>query len=235
MSKLVQSLALMSALVATPMLATANPCQNGSIEVEGYGEVLVLPDVATLGFNVKNEQKDAKVAKANVEKSVAAFIAKLENLKLNKDAVNASEFSMYSTFEYKNSKRIFTGYQVSREVKVTVNDFALIDKVIAAAIDANITDIYGFSYDISNKAKFQEQATLKAIEDAKVKAQVLAKGFNLKVTKPCSIKYGNQGGFISPQVRALQASAMDNSQGVVDYSPKKQTISSQVIVTYGFE
>ena len=142
---------------------------------------------------------------------------------------------MYSTFEYKNSKRIFTGYQVSREVKVTVNDFVLIDKVIAAAIDANITDIYGFSYDISNKAKFQEQATLKAIEDAKVKAQVLAKGFNLKVTKPCSIKYGNQGGFISPQVRALQASAMDNSQGVVDYSPKKQTISSQVIVSYGFE
>ena len=39
MSKLVQSLALMTALVATPMLATANPCQNGSIEVEGYGEV----------------------------------------------------------------------------------------------------------------------------------------------------------------------------------------------------
>ena len=85
MSKLVQSLALMSALVATPMLATANPCQNGSIEVEGYGEVLVLPDVATLGFNVKNEQKDAKVAKANVEKSVAIEV-------LNKALVDSDSY-----------------------------------------------------------------------------------------------------------------------------------------------
>ena len=74
-----------------------------------------------------------------------------------------------------------------------------------AAVDAGITEINGFEYTIKDSKKLEDEANQKAINDAKNKAPVLAKGFGVKIKKACSLKFTNSNNVSSYRLQSRMA------------------------------
>ena len=72
----------------------------------------------------------------------------------------------------------------------------------------------------------------------KKKAQVLAEGFDVKLGKPCLLKFGYETE-AQPIVgaRLMKASMMDNAEGSVEgtYTPQKQVVESQVYAKFSID
>ncbi len=221
--------------------AADNDCTKaGIIEVVGSGEVESVPDLAVLRFTSSFEAKNTKKVRDEVEKKVTALVKSAKALGITDDEIVSGNFTLYPKYRYSDKgAQIFEGYSASRDVTFRLKDFSLIEKVAQCAVDAGITRINGFSYEIKDTSSLKAQADAKAIADAKDKAQRLASGFDVKIKGACSLRFENSG---VPQVRhrnMLMASAMAKNSAdgpeVVEYTPEKQTVHSTVYATFSIE
>ena len=112
---------------------------------------------------------------------------------------------------------------------------------LKAAVDAGITEINGFEYTIKDTKKLEDEANQKAINDAKNKASVLAKGFGVKIKKACSLKFTNSNNVSSYRLQSRMAKvatlavANDENDSNTEYSPEKITISSDVFASFAIK
>ena len=242
--KIVLALAL-----AVPMLgvtqaqaAALGGCEVGKakVEVVGEGEVKVMPDRVRLNYSVSAVKPTADEARREVEKTVTAFSDAFKALKLDDKAFVADSINIFPRYEYneKLKKQELQGYEARRNVDIKLSDFALIGKINDMAIAAGINQIAGYEYTVSDRKKYELEAAKKAIEDAKIKAKLLADGFRVKVGTPCTLSFQNNGIAVyrnaAPRMMALAAAAPE-SNVVSTYSVEPTVISSSVHVVLNLE
>ncbi len=221
--------------------AADNDCtKSGVIEVVGIGEVESVPDLAVLRFTSNFESKSTKTVRDEVEKKVTALVKSAKELGITDDEIVSGNFSLYPKYHYSDKGvQIFDGYAASRDVTFRLKDFSLIEKVAKCAVDAGITSINGFSYEIKDTSSLKAQADTKAIADAKDKAQRLAEGFAVKIKGACSLRFENSGVAPIRHRSMLMTSAMAKNSAdgpeVVEYTPEKQTVHSTVYATFSIE
>lgn len=238
--KKAQLVALVTAMLgATSFSAQAYDCNKaGVIEVNGQSRIEAMPDVAIISVNATFKSDKAKKSKDTVEEQVNSLIKKVTALGVDKDLIKAQSISVYPTYHYTERKRIFDGYVANRFVSIELKDFDLIDKVNKAALDSGISEINSVDYQLKDNQDLIKQAQKLAIADAKKKAQVLAEGFDVKLGKPCLLKFGYETE-AQPIVgaRLMKASMMDNAEGSVEgtYTPQKQVVESKVYAKFSID
>lgn len=229
---------LLSSLLALSVCAQAQTdCSKaGIIEVRGTSKTELMPDVALLSYTAVSQNKDASSAKKLTEQKVSAFVRAIKNLGLSDSAVTASSLNLYPVYSYsKDNKKNFEGYSSSRDVKISVTDFALIDRITSLAVENSITRVNGFSYSVKDLSKVKEVTDRLAIEDAKKKASVLADGFKLSLSKPCRIRFEGSYNELMP-LRATVLKRTDAaSEEPAFYQPEKITVTSEVFVEYSID
>ncbi|SRR5574344_860787 len=219
----------------------ADPCaENGLIEVVGTAKVDAMPDVAVLSFVGKAEDMMASKARDNAEKQISSLINKAKSLGIKKDEISSGSITLYPKYHYdKENGQVFDGYIASRNLEFKIQDFSLIEKLTTSAVESGITSINGFSYQIKDSSKLKEQADEKAIVDAKNKANRLAKGFDVKIKKACSLKFNDSGAPIVYRRHAVTASMMslnkENETKASEYMPENLTIESSVYASFEIE
>ncbi|NLK85512.1 MAG: SIMPL domain-containing protein [Aeromonadales bacterium] len=237
----------LSLAAVLPLSLMVSPCfaldcaSSGTIHVEGNSSIEVMPNIAELTYSSTSENKDAKIARQNVEKTISKLVDAAIKLGIKKENIISDSLNMYPKYTYPESKKpVFQGFSATRQVTVKVEDFSLIDKITTAAIDAGISGIYGFRYDVKDQSKYKLEAEKLAITDAKEKALRLANGFDVKLGKPCSLKFDKQSDFqmynaTSPRLlKTAMVNDMAQSSAVA-YSPEKQTLTSKVYATFIIE
>lgn len=180
---LAASLLALSTTLATNVHAqTEGLTQEGTVlEVNGEGLVKVLPNEVVLNFNVSDTQKDAKVARDNVEKVVREFSKNVSVAGIDDKKFVADNLYINPQYTYVKNERKFEGYNARRDVKVTLDDFTLISKVTDLALKSGINGVSGIQYSVSNSKTYNNKALELAVADAKDKANQIAKGFEMKV------------------------------------------------------
>ena len=217
--------------------AMADSCINGSlIEVEGSAFIEVIPDVAVIRLNSIGEDLDATKSQKISEQKLSLFLEKVKKLGLKSEDINSKTVTAYPKYDYVKDEAKLIANCVSREIVVKVSDLKLIDSVIKAAIDSDITHVNGISYEISNYQEYEQKAKLMAIDDAKEKAKILAKGFGVKLSKPCRLKstLGYDSVNETSAINLMRASAKADGNNL-DYIPQKQQVSSNVYASFSFK
>ena len=243
MNKKVLFLVLSATLLSFSNNSYANICSEaGLIEVNGHGQVEAIPDLAVLSYSAKNEEKNAKDAREKTEKQITKLYESAQKSGFKKEHIVSSTISLYPRYSYTNEgKRVFEGYVATRDITFKVADFSLIEKLTTAAVDAGITEINGFEYTIKDTKKLEDEANQKAINDAKNKASVLAKGFGVKIKKACSLKFTNSNNVSSYRLQSRMAKvatlavANDENDSNTEYSPEKITFSSDVYASFAIK
>jgi uncharacterized protein len=232
--------------------------QENMISFSGHGEVTAVPDIANVYFTISKDAKTVKEAQtlvAGIEKK------SLDSLKANnvldKD-IKTANASFYPKYEYKQavcppvpmgmgysgvtvsptspyycppSKQIITGYTASESITVKVRNTDDVGKIMQELGTLGVTDLSGPNFSIDNEDTLKAQARKKAIDDAKAKAEVLAKDLGVHLGKITS--FSESGNYPMPMysTKAMMDSASGSSAPAV--IPKgENTISSDVTITY---
>lgn len=165
--------------------------QQQGIWVTGQGKVTAVPDIATLSLGI--EAQDTSVAQAQTRAAGAmesVMSALTKNGVAQKD-IQTQQFNIQkvSRWDDKNQQEIVIGYRVTNIVTAKIRQIdktgTIIDAVSAAGGD--LTRIDNIAFSIDDPTAYSAQAREKAIADAKVKAEQIAKLAGVSLGAPTYI------------------------------------------------
>lgn len=167
-----------SAAFAAPQQETPRP----TLSVDGQGTGTAAPDMATVTIGVTTQGKDAAKAQndnAWVSNQIQAAVRGLGIAEKDIQTRNYSFYPNYSTD--KDRRNEVTGYTVNNSVIVVVRDIKLTGKVIDAALNNGANEINSLDFSASDTKAVRKVALLNAVQDARDKADIIAKGLDKRI------------------------------------------------------
>ncbi|MEK7105031.1 MAG: SIMPL domain-containing protein [Patescibacteria group bacterium] len=247
-------IALLVALVAvgvsflTETVRNESNRQENTITFSGHGEVSAVPDIANVYFTISKDSKTVKEAQAlvaEIEKKSLDFLK--ENNVLEKD-IKTSNASFYPKYEYKYDtkitmpctqyncpptpgKNVITGYTASESITVKVRNTDDVGKIMQGLGTLGVSDLNGPNFAIDNEDGLKAEARKKAIDNAKEKAEVLAKDLGVRLGKITS--FNESDNYPRPMyTKTIMESAVSGAPAPAEIPKGENTISSDVSITY---
>ncbi|MUG30963.1 DUF541 domain-containing protein [Aeromonas salmonicida] len=220
-----RSLLTLSALVVSAPLFALEVPQAPHLVVSGYAEQKAEPDMLTLNVAVTALEKQGIKAKQQVDSKVAAFFGQLEGLGIKRSDVEAGNLVISPEYQYpQNKKPELVGYRAQRQLAVKLYQLDKLSGLMDTALKAGLESVSQIEYGLKSPQIIKEQARIGAVEDAKNKAESLAKAFGMKLGKVYSVEYRNN----TPMPiysRALKAAVMAPAADMMENSYQQQQIS----------
>lgn len=167
-----------SAAFATPQQETPRP----TLSVDGQGTGTAAPDMATVTIGVTTQGKDAAKAQNDNAWVSNQIQAAVRGLGIEEKDIQTRNYSFYPNYSTdKDHRNEVTGYTVNNSVIVVVRDIKLTGKVIDAALSNGANEINSLDFSASDTKAVREVALLNAIQDARDKADIIAKGLGKRI------------------------------------------------------
>lgn len=221
--------------ISYPLTVTSRTA-SGELAVVGVGRVDATPDTATVDLGiVVNDADTIEAASSEINRVNNAIVAAVSALGIKKEDVKTSNYSIVPNYDYsRGGNGVITGYNGNTTITVKVTDTSKLPQVIEAGTRAGANQVIGTNYSIQEPEKIQEQARLKAIENAKEQAQKLANELGIKLGKVTNIIESSSGGGPIPMYD--KAIGMEGRGGInmpaPDLQPGTQTITSTVTLYF---
>jgi uncharacterized protein YggE len=236
-----------------------------TITVSGDGDVSAKPDLAVMDFSVVSEAKTVAEAMADNTKKMNAIIDVTKSMGVAEKDLQTTGFNISPRYDYvketattpvpaisvsgsggvpvpidnsiyyPSGKRVLAGYDITQTLTVKMRDMTKIGQIIEEVTASGANQVGDLQFTIDDPDTVQAQARQKAIDNAKSKAQVLAKQLGVKLTRITSF---SEGGYYPAPVRMSYA-AKDTAAGEAAVTPSIQTgenkITVNVSITYEIE
>lgn len=154
-----------------------------TISFSGDGKVIGIPDVASVNFSVITDKMTVKeVMNENAEK-MNAVISFIKESGVDEKDLKTQTFFLNPRYDWFKGTRIFKGYELTSTLAVKIRDLTKISDIIDGAVSRGANQAGNIQFVIDDPEKLQEEARLKAIENAKEKAQSIAEAAGLRLGK----------------------------------------------------
>lgn len=201
------------------------------ISVNGEAQIFVKPDVATAAFGVETNASTAKEAQKLNSAAMNQVVSSLKENGIEDKDIQTSNFSLYPVYEYRDNKSILTGYRCNNTVSIRTKDIENIGTLIDIVITAGATNVNGISFGVRDSAKYEDQMLAKAVENARHKADIMARAAGVNITGVLKISDGYVSVYAENQ---MIRKAFDTAAGSVPVEPGEVAISGTVRVEFGF-
>lgn len=191
-----------------------------SLTVSGVGTVTAVPDEAQMSFGVETRRQTAQAAVSANADAMQKVIASLRQAGARKIATQ-----WVSIYPYTSEDGSVQGYVASNSVSA-VSDVEDAPALIDAAAAAGANQVSGPGMSSSNAEALYRQALAKSVDEARAKADVLAKAAGRSLGAITSIV---ESGAQAPVPMYDRAEAAASSTPIV---PGEQEISATVSVTF---
>ncbi|AZG33506.1 MULTISPECIES: oxidative stress defense protein [Shewanella] len=200
------------------------------IETEGTSTIEAPADMAIINVQVSIEADSAKAAKDKADDAVSQFMQRLLNAGIDKKHIQSANLQLNPQYSYvQNEPRKLTGYSANRQMTVTVMDLNSLNELLDSALVEGINNVNNIELKSSQEAQIIAQARQAAINDAKQKAQSLAKGFGEQIAGVWEVRYFPQQ---SHQPEMYRASMKMNADVAQTYQQGQVTISDRIEVVF---
>ena len=171
------------ALLLAPLAVLADSDRPRTVSVSGYAEVSAEPDLAQVTLGVEARRPTMAEARAEVAKTVDKVLALTRDLRIDPKLVNATRLQVQPEYSWndKDRKRVLLGYVVSRQVQVELRDLEQLGALLERAVDAGVNQVNDPLLDSSKRKSLEREAMAKAVEDARLNAETLAKAAGAKL------------------------------------------------------
>lgn len=162
----------------------ANATIERTITVSGEGEAKAVPNQAHFSAGVVSQgRKAADTLAANIRAMNGVFAA-LRRLGIPDKSIQTSDFSItpqYQADRNGNTSAKILGYQVSNEVRVTVDELDKLGPALDALVSSGSNSIGSIAFTLRDPKPLLAEARADAMKDAISRAQTYAKagGFTL--------------------------------------------------------
>ena len=215
-----------------PTPSSTSPPRN--ITVSGSGKVYLTPDVATISIGVHSEDENAARAvndNNNQAKQVSEILLSMDVVE---DDIQTSNFNIFLQQEYDEiGNHIGTVYIVDNTVLVTVRDLDQLGEIMGAVVEAGANSIFGIQFDVSDKTQALSEARKAAVEDARVKAEELARADGVILGDVQGIN--DLGGVPVPVFEGKEGGGFNTTTAQVPVSLGQLSLTVEVSVIYDIQ
>lgn len=139
---------------------------------------------------------------------------------------------VYPDYYPRPQNQVVVGYEVRQTITVKVRDTEKVGALVVGIGEQGATDIYGPTFTIDDEVALQHEARQKAIDDAKDKAEQLAKDLGVKLVRIVSFSE-NGGGYYPVMYKGMEVAMDSAAPSVIPEIPVGQNrISANVSITY---
>ncbi|MBI3626758.1 SIMPL domain-containing protein [Candidatus Uhrbacteria bacterium] len=176
-----------------------------TITINGEGKVTAIPDTAYVTLGLTVEKKEVAQAQKENNQKMNDVIAGLKNLGIKDADIQTTDYRINTVYDYvpapmpkSNSymppvpgRQVIRGYEVSQSVRVKIKNLDKIGDVLTLAGGKGLNQVSGVSFDLDDPEKLKQMAREKALNNAKEKAQALARVSGARLGKIVSFsEYG---------------------------------------------
>lgn len=193
---------LKSAILVLPLLVPLSPAlaseTEATLTVTGEGSVEAVPDLAILSLGVTSEGLTAAEAMAANTASQKNVVERLKAAGLADRDIQTSNLSLNPTWTNHDSPQgpRIIGYRATNQVMIRVRDMSILGAVLDAAITDGANSMDGLTFGLSNPQPAMDEARVEAVQDARAKAELMAKAAGVRLGRIVSIS--ENGGYTGP-------------------------------------
>lgn len=218
-----------TALVATEDRLEPIP----AITVTGRGEVQAKPDLAQVSVGVVSEAKTAAEALSQNNAAMRRLLETLQTRGVESRDVQTTSFNVSPRYQHDEQGRELpriVGYQVNNQVQVRVRQLDGLGPVLDELVRDGANQVHGIAFSIAEPAALLDETRTKAMEDARRKAELLARAAGVRLGRPLAIV---EAGAALPQPMPMQR--MMAAESAVPIASGELGLESQVTVSYALE
>ncbi|MSU56051.1 MAG: DUF541 domain-containing protein [Candidatus Taylorbacteria bacterium] len=223
----------------------SSPSGQNTINVQGKGEIVGIPDLATFSFSVTEESLVVSEAQSEAAKQINAILEYLKKNGVAEKDITTSGYTIYPRYEYDAKavsgyyppqpagKQRLAAYVVSQSVTVKVRKLEDAGKLLSGIGEQGATNISGLSFDFDKRDELVKEARDKAIKEARAEASKLAKSLGVSLVRIVSY---SEGGYYPMYAAKTMASDAYGRGGEAATAPAipvgEEKITSNVTITY---
>jgi uncharacterized protein YggE len=194
------------------------------ITVIGTGSAKAVPDVAEWSFGVRTEGESAAAAMRDNAAVAKRLIDALKSAGVKGDDLRTESVSLYP--QQDEMGRSITGYMASNTVHATM-PISKAGEVIDKAVAAGANEVYGPNLRVSDSDAQYTQAVDEAFDDARARAEAVARKAGVTLGRPIAIVEGGGSPIPYYAERAMAEGATD-----LAIEPGQQEIQAVLTVTF---
>ena len=232
---IMKRLAILMTAAAIPAIASAQepaaPALQGTrLDIVATGEVSATPDIASIGAGVVTQAPTAAAAMAENAQRMSATVAALKKAGVADRDIQTSSIGLQPQYKYaENQPPVITGYQASNQLTIRFRDVKRAGAILDALVAAGANQINGPNLSVDHPEALLDQARIKAIAEAKARAELYAKAAGLGVKRIVSISEGS----FEPTPRPVPMMAMRMEKAAdTSIEPGEQRLAISVSVTF---
>jgi len=208
--------------------------QQTGIWVTGQGKVTGVPDVAVINVGVDSQAASVAAAQSAAAVAMDKVKAALKDQGVAEKDIQTQYFSIQEVTKWDPNKQesVTMGYRVTNTVTAKIREIQKVGSVIDAVAVAggDLTRISGVSFTIDDPADYYAQARIKAVADAKAKAEQMASLAGVKLGR---VTYITESSYMpSPIYRNDLIKAEAAGTPTTPISPGEMDITTTVQIAY---
>ena len=237
---IISAVVILVALLLVFVIFSLAPVSGNTVTVQGVSSMKAMPDLISVNFliqtrgNTSAEAKDANSIILN--KIVDSLVAQ----GFSKEDLQTVNFNIYPDYLWVRDKQVDNGFIAYHYVKIELpsEDSEKLTSVVDAGVNAG-AGVSSIDFELTQESqnKYKAQALELASQDANVKAEAVAKGFNKDVGKLVSVQVNSYNYY---PWNVYSAGAMEDSaqsaasvkEVASNIQPSEQEISASVSATF---
>lgn len=214
--------------VMTGFLMNAQEAVPG-ITVSGEGTVYVKPDQVIVNIGVEHTGDYVKEVKEQTEEAIDNVIDFLRKAGVDEKNIQTQYIRLDKQYEYQTKTYHFSS---SQSISIKIENIENYEKILTGLMDAGVNRINGVEFKSSEADKYIAEARVKAIKNAKEKAQDYAGALGQKVGKAIMISDGSAPIQRVNRLMAFKAMDIVGAESKDSIAPGQLAISANVTVTF---
>jgi uncharacterized protein YggE len=161
-----------------------------TITVTGKGEITVQPDIAYIQLGLQTTGKTAQEAQEKNAKQFKSIRNALNVMQVAAKDIQTVRYTTSPDYTWENNKQKFLGYQAEQIIQIKYRDLSKVGALIDTATAAGANRIESVSFSVEDTEKYKLEATDAAIDNARLKAERIAKRAGVKIKEIIQINDG---------------------------------------------
>jgi uncharacterized protein len=218
-------------------------CRNGSfvgqtgqtINVTGYSELKVNPDVALISLNAVVRAYTKKAVVSEITRTVDSVLNQINTKQIRTEKPIINNLNIYWNYIEEKDKPRITEYTAMQTIEIKM-DFNMdeIEKMVQIVSDVPRLN-FSINFDIakSRKDSLENVVSAMAIKDAAKKAENIAAASNLEIVKILDITYQSDhpGAFMKSNMMQREFASSDMAARV-NLAPREIEMNDNIKLTY---
>ena len=231
----VMAFALVLSACGPTTINQAAPETVRTLNVNGLGQVFLVPDIAYIYIGVHTEGATASEAVDTNKTQTTAVIDALKEAGVDEKDIRTTNFSIWPSQQYAPDGTVSgTIYMVDNTVYVTVRDLDGLGDLLDSAISAGANSVNSIQFDVADKEQAVKQARDIAVKDAQLQAQELADSAGVSLGEIQNINYYDNSTY-PPMADYGKGGGGGAAQVSVPIQPGQLTIAVTVGMTYSIK